>query len=263
MRRRHPPAPAPILGGYFSGEVAALGRGVTGFAVGDAVFGSAGLRLGAYGEYVALPAHSTIVPKPRTMSFVEAAAVPLGGLNALHFMRLGRVSAGEAVLVNGAGGSIGAHAVQIAKSLGAEVTGVDHGMKEQFVRRMGADHFVDYTREDFTRSDRPFDVVFDMVARSDYGACLGVLRAGGRYLAGNPRLSVMLRAVLTTRFTDKTARFAFAAETRDELATLAAMAESGTLRPIVNHVYGMAQAVEAHRLVETEQRLGAVVIEIG
>ena len=114
-----------ILGGYFSGEIESLGRDVTTFSVGDHVFSTPGLRLGTFGEYVALPARYTIVAKPNNMSFAEAAAVPLGGLNALHFMRRARIRAGEQVLINGAGGSIGAHAVQIAKSMGAEVTAVD------------------------------------------------------------------------------------------------------------------------------------------
>jgi NADPH:quinone reductase-like Zn-dependent oxidoreductase len=251
-----------ILGGYFAGEIAALGRGVTGFAIGDAVFGSAGLRLGAYAEYVTLPADSAIAPKPQNMTFTEAAAVPLGGLNALHFMRLARISPREAVLVNGAGGSIGAHAVQIATAMGGDVTGVDHTIKEAFVRRMGASDFLDYTRVDFTAVGRRFDVIFDMVPRSNYSACIRALRPGGRYLSGNPRLAVMLRSAVTTRFTDKTARFAFARETKAELETLRVMIERGDIRPVVDRVYPMAQAAEAHRLVESERRLGAIVIEM-
>ena len=251
-----------ILGGYFAGEIAALGRGVTGFAIGDAVFGSAGLRLGAYAEYVALPADSAIAPKPRNMTFTEAAAVPLGGLNALHFMRLAKISSRDAVLVNGAGGSIGAHAVQIAKAMGGDVTGVDHTIKEEFVRRMGANDFLDYTSVDFTAVGRRFDVIFDMVPRSNYGACIRALRPGGRYLAGNPRLAVMVRSVLTTRLTDKTARVALARETKAELEALRIMIERGDIRPVVDRVYPMEQAAEAHRLVESERRLGAIVIEM-
>lgn len=252
-----------ILGGYFAGEVAAMGEDASGFSIGDEVFGTTGLGFGAYGEFVALPASSAIVLKPRNMSFVEAAAVPLGGLNALHFLRLARIEAGEKVLVNGAGGSIGAHAVQIARSMGAEVTAVDSGIKEAFVRRMGAVDFVDYTKEDFTARGDTFDVIFDMVPGSSYGACISVLNPGGRYLSGNPRLAVMLRAVLTTRFTDKKAMFRFAGESREELLALKALIEDGKVGSIVDKALPMEQAAEAHRLVETEQRVGAVVIEIG
>ena len=252
-----------ILGGYFSGEVDTLGKNVTEFSKGDQVFGAAGLKMGAYGEYVALPARYTIVAKPNNMSFVEAAAVPLGGLNALHFMRRAKIRAGEQVLINGAGGSIGAHAVQVAKSMGAEVTAVDSTIKEGMLRRIGADHFIDYTKEDFAGREQTYDVIFDMVPGSSYTACIEALSPNGRYLSGNPRLSVMLRSPLTTRFTSKTATCAFARETREELLALKEMIEGGKIGSIVDRVFPMEQAADAHRLVETEQRLGAVVIAIG
>ena len=123
----------PVLGGYFAGVIEAVGDGVTGFSKGDEVFGSTGLRMGAYGQYVSLPATSTIVAKPSNMNFEEAAAVPLGGLNALHFLNKANVQSGETVLVNGAGGSIGCFGVQIAKVRGAEVTAVDHTIKEEML----------------------------------------------------------------------------------------------------------------------------------
>lgn len=251
-----------ILGGYFSGEVESLGKDVTQFSNGDQVFGAAGLRFGAYGEYVALPASYTIVCKPGNMSFADAAAVPLGGLNALHFMRLAKVQSGERVLINGAGGSIGLHAVQIAKSMGAEVTGVDNAIKENILRRMGADHFIDYMKENFAAMDLTYDVIFDMVPGSSYGACIKTLSPNGRYLSGNPRLSVMLRSVFTTRFSKKTARFAFARETIAELHTLKEMIEAGKIESIVDKIYPMEHASDAHKRVETEQRLGAVVMAI-
>lgn len=249
-----------ILGGYFSGEVESVGKDVANFSRGDRVFGTAGLRFGAYGEYAAFPASYTIIAMPENMSFADAAAVPLGGLNALHFMRLAKIKAGEQVLINGAGGSIGAHGIQIAKSMGAKVTAVDSAVKEDFIRRMGADHFVDYTKESFAAVGRSYDVIFDMVPGSSYAACIGVLNPNGRYLSGNPRLSVMLRSMLTTWLTDKTARFTFARETTEELLALKKMIEDGEVRSIVDRVYPMEQAAQAHRRVETEQRLGAIVI---
>lgn len=252
-----------ILGGYFSGNVESVGKDVTQLREGDQVFGTTGLRFGAYGEYVALPASYTVVTKPGNMSFEDAAAVPLGGLNALHFMRLAKIHAGDQVVINGAGGSIGAHAVQIAKSMGAKVTAVDSAIKENLVRRMGADHFIDYAKEDFTAKGRAYDVIFDMVPGSSYAACIKALNPNGRYLSGNPRLSVMFRSVLTTLLTDKTAKFAFARESKAELSALKEMIEDGKIISIVDRVYPMGQAGDAHRRVETEQRLGAVVIEIG
>ena len=252
-----------ILGGYFSGQVETLGKDVTEFSKGDQVFGAAGLKLGAYGEYIALPASYAIAAKPSNMSFADAAAVPLGGLNALHFMRLARIQTRDKVLINGAGGSIGAHAVQIAKSMGAEVTAVDSTVKEDLLKRMGADHFVDYTKENFSTMGRTYDVIFDVVAGNPYSPSIRALNPGGRYLTANPRLSVMLRSVFTSRFSDKTAKFAFAQETKDDLLALRQMIEDGKIKSIVDRVYPMGQAAHAHSRVETEQRLGAVVIAIG
>ncbi len=163
-----------ILGGYFAGEVESCGKDVSEFTIGQEVFGATGLRFGAYGEYVALPASYTIIPKP----------------------------------------------------------------------------------------DKTYDVIFDMVAGSSYTDCMKVLSSEGRYLSGNPRLSVMLRSVFTSLLSSRTATFAFANETRDELHALAEMIEEGTIKSIVDRVLTMDQAAKAHRLVETEQRLGAIVITI-
>ncbi|MGB5329349.1 MAG: NAD(P)-dependent alcohol dehydrogenase [Gammaproteobacteria bacterium] len=251
-----------VLGGYFAGEVESVGRDVSKFKQGDHVFGTTSLRFGAYGEYVSLPASYTVVPKPHNMNFEEAAAVPLGGLNALHFLRKANIRNGEKVLINGAGGSIGTFGVQIARAMGAEVTAVDSGIKEQMLRRIGAEHFFDYTREDFTKNGKTYDVIFNMVARSSYSRCVNSLNPEGRYLMGNPRISDMIRSVITSRFTDKTAIFAFAGETEEELLALKDMIEAGKIKSIVDKIYSPEQAAEAHRRVETEQRLGVVVISM-
>jgi NADPH:quinone reductase-like Zn-dependent oxidoreductase len=252
-----------ILGGYFAGEVESVGKDVSKFKKGDQVFGTTKLRMGAYGEYVCLPASYTLVPKPYNMSFEEAAAVPLGGLNALHFLRKANIRKGEKVLVNGAGGSIGTFGVQIAKAMGAEVTAVDSAIKEEMLRRIGADHFIDYTKADFTKSRKTYDVIFDMVAKRSYSECIKSLNPKGRYLMANPRISDMLRSVLTSNLTDKTAIFVFAGEKEEELLALKEMIEEGKIKPIVDKIYPFEQAAEAHRRVETEQRLGPVVISVG
>ena len=249
-----------ILGGYFSGEVESVGKNVSKFIKGDQIFGASKLRLGAYGEYVCLPEGYTLAPKPCNVSFEEAAAVPLGGLNALHFLRKANIQKGEKVLINGAGGSIGTFGVQIAKAMGAEVTVVDSTLKEKMLRQIGANHFFDYTKEDFTKSGQTYDVIFSMVAESSYSACVKALNSKGRYLMANPRMSDMLRSVLTSIFTDKTAIFEFAGEKEEELLELKKMIEEGKIQSIVDKVYSLEQAAEAHRRVETEQRLGTVVI---
>lgn len=249
-----------VLGGYFAGEIEAVGKQVGKFQPGEAVFGAAKLRFGAYAEYMCLPADYTVVPKPANMSFVEAAAVPLGGLNALHFLRRASIKPGERVLVNGAGASIGTFGVQIAKAMGAQVTAVDSAIKESMLRRIGADNFIDYAREDFTQSGQTYDVIFNVVAGRPYSACIKALAPGGRYLMANPRLSDMLRGVFTSRFSDKKVIFAFAGETEEELLALRDMIESGQLHSTVDKIFPFEQVTEAHRRVETEQRLGCVVL---
>lgn len=251
-----------ILGGYFAGEVESVGKDVSKFVKGDRVFGSIGLRMGAYGEYVCLPDSSTIVPKPNNLSFEEAAAVPLGGLNALHFLTRANIQSGEKVLINGAGGSIGTFGVQLAKAMGAEVTAVDSAIKEGMLRRIGADHFFDYAKEDFTKSGRTYDVILDMVAQSSYAGCVAALNPNGRYLMANPRVSDMLRSIHTSIMTDKTVILAFAKESEEELLLLKDMIEKGKIKAVVDRVFPMDQASEAHRRVETEQRLGPVVLSM-
>lgn len=252
----------PILGGYFAGEVVSTGKDVSKFTKGELVFGSAGLRMGAYGEYMCLPDRQTIVPKPVNMSFEEAAAVPLGGLNALHFLRKANIQKGERVLVNGAGASIGTFGVQIANQMGAEVTAVDSGIKEKMLRNIGADYFINYLEEDFTKNGKKYDVIFDMVAASSYSGSVAALAPQGRYLMANPRVLDMIRSVLTTKFSDKTVMFAFAKETKEELFALKEMIEAGEITSVVDKIFPMDQAADAHRRVETEQRLGTIVISM-
>jgi NADPH:quinone reductase-like Zn-dependent oxidoreductase len=249
-----------ILGIYFAGEVESVGKVVTRFKAGDQVFGTTRLRLGAHGEYVCLPESYTLAAKPQNVTFAEAAAVPLGGLNALHFLSKANIQNGERVLVNGAGGSIGVFGVQIAKSMGAEVTAVDSTIKEELLRKIGADHFCDYSKEDFTQSGQTYDVIFSMVAHTSYSACVRALNPKGRYLIANPRLADILRSLLTTMFTQKMAVFAFAKETEEELLALKQMLEAGIIKPVVDKVFSFEQAAEAHQRVETEQRLGTIVI---
>lgn len=213
----------PILGAYFAGEVQAVGDGVSTFAVGDEVYGSSQLRLGAYGEVLCVPDSYTVVPKPTNMSFEQAAAVPLGGLNALHFLRLAEVQEGDAVLVNGAGGSIGTFGIQIARSMGAEVTAVDAGHKEQMLLDLGAKHFIDYEQQDFASNAGAYDVVFNMVASRSFASCMAALKPGGRYVTANPKLSDMLRATVSKPLHGKKAAFAFAGEKPEELRDLTAM----------------------------------------
>lgn len=252
----------PVLGGYFSGVVEATGKDVVKFTPGDEVFGATQFVFGAYGEYLCLPDSYTVAKKPHNASFEEAAAVPLGGLNALHFMNKADIKQDEKILINGAGGSIGTFAVQIAKAMGAQVTAVDSAIKEDMLRRIGADHFIDYAKQDFAQTGQTYDVIFNMVAGCSYSKCIDSLNPNGRYLMGNPRLSDMSRSIITSIFTDKKSTVAMAGETEAELLTLKEMMESGKIVSVIDKVFTPEFAADAHRRVETEQRLGIVVIRM-
>jgi len=252
----------PILGNYFAGVVEAVGNDVSRLQKGQSVFGAAGLQMGAYAEYLCISDSHTMATIPNNMTFEEAATVPLGGLNALHFMRKADIRQGEKVLVNGAGASIGTFAVQIAKAMGAEVTAVDSGIKEAMLRDIGADHFVDYTQADFAKNSNAYDVIFSMVAHTSYSRCARALKANGRYVMANPKLSDMLRAAFISRFSNRKVLFAFAGEKEEELLELKRMIEAGEIAATVDIIYPMTQAAQAHRRVETEQRIGSVVISV-
>ena len=252
----------PVLGGYFAGKVVEIGSDVTKLKAGDKIYGTTKFRFGAYAEFLSLPEDYLLKPIPKNASYVEAASVPLGGLNALHFMRKANIQEGENVLINGAGGSIGVYALQIAKSMGAKVTAVDSSIKKEMLIRIAADHFIDYTEEDFTRSENSYDVIFNIVAGSSYGSCIKLLKPKGRYLMGNPRLIDMLRSIVTPILTDKQVIFAFAGEKEEELDALTKLIEAGKLMPVVDKIFPLEETAKAHQRVEKEERSGPVVIEV-
>lgn len=251
-----------VLGAYVSGVVDAVGERVTQWRAGDEVFGSTGMRFGGYAEFALASATATLAKKPHNLGFPEAAAIPLGGLNALHFMNNAGDLSGKRLLIIGAGGSIGSFALQIAKRRGAHVTAVDAAHKLAWLSRLGADRVVDYTREDALGESAAYDVIFATIAGDHYDRCLRALTAGGRYLTANPRFVDMLRTVWTNLTSNKRVSFAFASESSAELDTLRKMAEAGELTVPLDSVVSLSDVVQAHTRVETEQRTGAVVIEV-
>jgi NADPH:quinone reductase-like Zn-dependent oxidoreductase len=252
-----------ILGQELAGKIEAVGQDVTQFQVEDAVFAATGFGMGTYAEYICLPAAAAaglICRKPANMSFEEAVTISIGGMNAMHFLRKGQVQRGERVLINGAGGSIGTYGVQIAKAWGAEVTAVDHPDKCAMLRSLGADHVVDYTREDFTGTGERYDVIIDVVGCCSFSRTVRALRRNGRYILGNPSLSGMIRGAWTSRTSDKQIIFEAASYAAEDAHALKALIEAGQIKVVIDRRYPLAQMADAHRYVESGRKKGNVVI---
>src|SRR5438270_7454493 len=240
-----------IPGQELAGEVEAVGNGVTRFRKGDQVFGWTGFRLGAYAEYTCLPEAGVLAIKPSNMTYEEAAALPVGGLEAVHFMRKAHIQSGEKILILGAGGSIGTFAVQLAKYFGAEVTAVDSTGKLEMLRSIGVDQVIDYTQEDFTTNGETYDVIFDVVGKSSFPRSLRSLKPDGRYLLANPGLSQMVRGRWTSRRSSKQVIFGAASEKTEDLKFLKELIEARKIKPVIDRRYPLEQIAEAHRYVDT------------
>jgi NADPH:quinone reductase-like Zn-dependent oxidoreductase len=254
-----------ILGQELAGEIAAVGSAVTRFQGGDAVVGWAGLRLGTDAEYICLSATGVLARKPPSLTYEEAAALPVGGLDALHLLRRANLQPGERVLISGAGGTIGTFAVQIARSMGAEVTAVDHGDKLAMLRGLGASRVIDYTREDFTHSGGPYDVIFDVIGKTPFARCVRMLTPQGRYLIANPGLSYQVQVRWTRLDAEQRVLFWASRSASEYLAAfqrLTALIESGQVRTVIDRCYPLEQLAAAHPYVESGRKQGHVVITV-
>jgi NADPH:quinone reductase-like Zn-dependent oxidoreductase len=250
-----------ILGQELAGEIEKVGKEVKKFKEGDPIFAPTFFRFGAYAEYVCLPETYPLL-KPANMTFEEAATITTGGVNGLHFLREANVQAGERVLINGAGGSIGTYAEQIAKSWGAEVTALDSAEKLAMLRSIGADHVIDYTQEDFTRNGQSYDVIIDVVGKSSFSGSVRALKPKGRYILGNLTLSGMIRGRLTPMASEKRVIVALADYKAEDFAILKELVEVRELKPVIDKRYPLEQTAEAHRYVEGGHKKGNVVITI-
>ena len=239
----------PVLGLDLSGEVDAVGSAVQRFKVGDAVIAFAGKHFGAYAEYACLPADGVrgpqdalIAPKPSNLSYAEAAALPSRGSLAWSFLGQGQVQAGQRVLIFGASGATGTFAIQMAKHLGAHVTGVCSTANLDFVKALGADAVIDYTREDFTQRSERYDLIFDAVGKrySQKAACHKALAPDGKLISVDDRPQLGLNTLMR----------------------LKELAEAGRLRPVIERVYPLEQIAEAHRCVETGHKRGNIVVSM-
>jgi NADPH:quinone reductase-like Zn-dependent oxidoreductase len=254
-----------ILGQELAGEIEAVGKEVTRFRKGDQVFAWTGLRLGAYAEYTCLPETGVLAPKPSNISYEEAAALSVGGLDAVYFMRRANIRGGDKVLINGAGGTIGTFAVQLARYYGADVTAVDSTEKLDMLLSIGADHVIDYTQADFTKGGETYDVIFDVIGKSSFSRSVRLLRLNGRYLLGNPRLSHRVLGPWTSRRSGIKVipwKARSVGEYTQDIKFLTQLIEAGKIRTVIDRCYPLEQTAEAHRYVDTGHKKGHVVITV-
>jgi len=254
-----------ILGQELAGEIESVGNEVTLFKKGDQVFAATGFHFGAYAEYVCLPEEGTLLIKPVNMTYEEAAVVPIGGLEALHFLRKANIQKGQTVLISGASGSIGTFAIQLAKYYGAEVTGVGNPKSLEVMKSIGADKVIDYTKEDFTESGETYDVIFDVIGKSSFSSCIGSLNKKGIYLLANPKMSLINREKWASRRSDKkliSGNMDTTKERTEQLNFLKELIEAGKIRSVIDRHYPLEQTAEAHTYVETGEKSGNVVITL-
>lgn len=254
----------PILGCEFAGEIEAVGTHVSAFKPGDQVFGFNDTKFGGHAEYLTLPEDCAIATIPEKLSYTEAVPITEGAHYALCNLRAAKLERGQRILINGATGAIGSAAVQLSKHFGAEVTAVCSTPHVDLVKSLGADVVIDYTREDFTRLDKQFDIVFDAVGKSSFGKCKPLLKNKGiymstelGYLSQNPFL-----AIITPLLGGKKVLFPLPSISKEDVLFLKRLVETGEFKPVIDRTYPLEQIVEAYRYVETGMKTGNVVINV-
>jgi NADPH:quinone reductase-like Zn-dependent oxidoreductase len=261
------PSRIKILGTEFAGEVVVTGKEVTQYQTGDQIYGYTGLGMGTYAEYICLSEKpsalaSVMSKRPLNITYEEAATVPFGGLEALHSLDRANIQHGQKVLIVGAGGSIGTYSVQLAKHYGAEVTGVDSGGKLDMLRSIGADHVVDYMRDDYTKNGQKYDVIMDTIGGSPFAGSVRSLNENGTYLNVNPKMIHRLQMGWNKGRSNKKLLSWEAGYTTKNLLRLKELIEAGAIKPIIDRTYPLEQIAEAHRYVDMDQKKGNVVITV-
>ena len=261
------PKRIPILGQELAGEVVEVGANVSSYQVGDQVFGTTGFGFGAYAEYICLPekpddAQGTLAIKPTNLTYEEAASVPTAGFEALHFLGKADIQPGKKVLIIGAGGSIGTFAVQLAKHFGAEVTGVDSTDKLDMLRSIGANHVIDYTKDDYPNSGKTYDLIIDVVGRRGVPRRLKLLKPDGYYFLAYAGLSHILLSLWTSLTSKKKFKIEASNQKKEDLTFLKELIEAGKLKPIIDRSFPLEQTAEAHRYVDAGGKKGNVVLTL-
>lgn len=252
----------PLLGQEFSGIVEAIGSEVTNYEPGDHVFASTGMSFGTYCEYRCQKASSPMARIPEGVSFEQATTIPTGGINGLHFLKNANLKAGQHLLINGAGGSIGTYTLQLAKYMGIEVTCVDHSSKLAMLTANGADHVLDYEHDDFTEKKAFYDAVIDISGHVHYTRALKSLKPNGTLVLGNPATSQMFRSIWTNQRGRQKVKWNFAGETLENLNYLAKLIAQGKLNPVIDKKYPLEGVIEAHQYTETGLKQGNVIIDV-
>ena len=252
----------PILGTELAGEIEAVGRDVTRLKAGDEVYGYTGMNLGAYVEYICLP-EEAVVQKPVNLTYEEAAAVLQGALTAWFFLRKANIQRGDKVLIFGASGGVGGYAVQLARHhFGAEVTGVCSTPKLAYVKSLGADQVIDYTKDDFTQNGQVYDVIFDTVGKTSVTRTKKTLKEKGWYLLATFGLPMLVQLLWLSKTGSQNLEFGTLAEKTEDLIFIRELVEAGEIKPVIDRCYPLEQAAEAHRYVETGHKKGNVVITV-
>lgn len=251
-----------ILGIVFSGEVECVGEDVKNFKVGDFVFGHTDMKFGAYAEYICLPENGSLALKPTTISHKEAAVIPFGGVTALHFIKKAKIKSGQKVLIVGASGSVGSAAVQLAKSFGADVTGVCSTANIALVKSIGADKVIDYTKEDFTQNGETYDVIFDAVKAISVSRSLKALNKNGIMILSAAGMSEMLKGLWISMTSKKKVMTGVISHKAADILFLKELIEADKLKPVIDRTYSLEQIAAAHFYVEKGHKKGNVAIEI-
>lgn len=252
----------PVLGSEFAGKVESVGRNVTKFKKGDEVFGYRGQTMGANAEYLCMPEQGSVSIKPANMSYAEAAAVPYGALTALNLLRAAHLQSGQTVLINGASGGIGSAAVQLAKYFGAEVTGICATPRLEFVRALGANKVIDYTKEDFTQNGETYDLIFDVLGKSSFARCKNSLTPDGRYLLASFKMKQLFQMLWTSIRGGQKVICTLSSEKPEDLLFIRELIESGKFKTIIDRCYPLEHIADAHRYVESGDAHGKVVITV-
>lgn len=251
-----------ILGSVFSGEVESVGKDVTLFKAGDQVFGHMDMKFGAYAEYRSFPENGSLAIKPKNLTHTEAAVIPFGGTTALHFIKKAAIKPGQKVLIIGASGAVGSAAVQLAKSLGAEVTGVSSTANIALVRSIGTDKVIDYTKEDFTKNGETYDVIFDTVKTISVSRSLKSLNKNGIMILSAAGMSEMMQGLWVSLTSSRKVLTGVISHKSEDIVFLKKLLEDERLKPVIDRTYTLEQMAEAHAYVEKGHKKGNVAIEV-